>query len=232
MAKVLAAQKGIEDHEFGPEVDKAIDILKGHIRNLIDRCGAVTLSTDCFASKIEVIPSCQGLNNVDAVMNNLTISLRKVFLDEGISFKITVGNKIVSIEKSKQHVADFERYVLSRKVEDKGRIAISGLKFLKQGFPVNLYSKTVGGKVYVVISNRGNLGLDEQGFNQKLAAVDGHKRISLSGTMDPKISDHSCNVKVVVRGSYAVIISDGEDSQFASLEDYEAVVLPLLEALQ
>ena len=232
MAKALAAQKDIKDHEFGPEVDRSIDILRESIRNLIERCGAVTLSTDCFASRIEVVPSRQGMRSVDAVMNGLKLSLKKTFLDEGISFKVTVGNKIVSIEKSKQHVSNFERRVLPRKVEDKGRIAISGLDFLKKGFPVNLYSKIVDGKVYLVISNRGDLVLSKQGFNQKLAAVDSHKRISLAGMMDPQISDHSCGVKIVVRGFYAVIVPDDGDSQFASLKDYETMVLPLLEALQ
>lgn len=230
MAKGLAAQTDIEDHEFGSEVDRSIDILKESIRDLIESCGAVTLSTDCFNRRIEINVSSKGMKDVDMVMKRLKFALEKVFLDEKIPFKVFNNGESVCVEKSDPY-RDFERKIVPRPIDKKGRISVGMLKFLREGFPVSVYANNIDAKVFVVISAKGDLPLN--GYTRKIVNVEAHKRINISGAIDSPPFKRGWNVKIIVNGSYAIIVDDsGMDSPFATAEDYQRHFLPLMEALQ
>jgi hypothetical protein len=220
-----------EKAEYQIEVDRSIDLLRESVRLLIEERGGVSLSTDCFTKVVEIDASDVGMKDVDAVMRRLVFALKKVFLDEKIPFKVVSRDGAVSIEKSDSYVRDFERQVVPRTIDKKGRISIGALKFLGERVSVNVYAKTIDGKIFVIISDRGNLNLN--GYGQKLINFDTHRRLNISGAIHSQSFNRGWEVKIVVNGSYAIIINDsGENSPFASAEDYQRLVLPLLEGIR
>lgn len=216
--------------EVGSSLDKSIVVLREAIKRLIDECGGVSLSTDCFAKSVDVSGNAEGMKDIENVMDRLKFSLKQVFLDENIPFRVTELGKDIKIDQSSEYSKLVDYQVVGRSVDKKGRMTIGGLRFLKEGFPINVYTKKFNGKFFVVISNRADLDLFENGYAQKSTQQDGHKRIILSDGVGSQIGDGSCKAKVITRGFYAILVSSGANSTFASLESYEKHVLPLLES--
>lgn len=222
-----------ERAEYDIEVDRSIDLLRESVRFLIEERGGVVLSTDCFNGRIEINTSSKGMKDVDMVMNKLKFALAKVFLEEKIPFKVVAGGTSICIEKASQG-EDFEKQIVPRTVDTKGRISIGMLKFLRDGFPIKLYANNAWGKIYLVISARADLPL--KGYAQRVTDFETHKRISLAGVISSQLREikfpveKGWDVNVVVNGPYAMIADGGSgDSPFASVEDCQRLVLPLLE---
>lgn len=229
-------EKGTEEKqiknspEFGALLDKSIVVLRESVKRLISECGGVSLSTDCFAKSVDVSGNAKGMKDIEAVMDRLKFSLKQIFADENIPFKVTELGKDIKISQSDEYSKLVDYQAVGRSVDNKGRMSIGGLRFLKEGFPVNVYTKKYKGKFFVVISNRADFDLFKNGYAQKSTQPDNHKRIMLSDGVGSQIGDESCEAKVIARGSYAIFVSSGTNSVFASLESYEKHVLPLLEA--
>lgn len=231
MGKVEAGKKGVASYEQGVGFLNSVDVLRNSVRRLMTEYGGVVLSVDCFANTVEVVASGDGMKEIGDVMRQLVSAVGQVFSDENIPFKITVGGRNVRVEPSDEYVSNFGHQTFTRKMADKGRLSVGELHFLKEGFPVNVYSKKENGKFYVVISNRGDFDLFRQGYDQRCTKSDKHGRVILGEEINSETVDSGGRVKIIARGFYAVLVSaDGNDSAFASIEDYDNNVLPLLEA--
>ncbi|MCX6735450.1 MAG: hypothetical protein NTZ25_06115 [Candidatus Peregrinibacteria bacterium] len=219
------------DEEFDQSVAKTLVILRESVKRLIENNGGVVLRADVFSRRVDVLPSFAGMVDVESVMRELTFDLKQVFLDARTPFNTTAGEKIVSIKRALRYPDGLDYQIIPRRVDDKGRITLGRPDFLKGSLRIKAYSQKKGGKLYIVISDPEGLDLIEHGYGMRNLSIDKHRRIVLRDVNLPQIPKGGVDFKLVTRGFYALIAaSDDEDSQFASISDYEKEVLPLMEA--
>ncbi len=230
MGKAGEEKKAVESDDQGVEFLNSVDVLRNSVRRLMTEYGGVVLSVDCFANTVEVVASADGMKEIGDVMRQLISAVGQVFSDENIAFKITVGDSNVKVEQSDEYAKNFGHQAFTCKMDDKGRFSARKLQFLKEGFPVNVYSKKVNEKFYVVVSNRGDFGLFRHGYDQRCTKLEKHGRVIVGDEINSGTVGSDGRVKIIARGFYAVLVSaDGNDSAFASIADYDKNVLPLLE---
>jgi hypothetical protein len=220
-----------ERSEFNSEVSRSIDILRRSIGRLIRENGGVNLFADCFSQTIKIEGDRKGVRDIEMVITQLRVELENVFLQEKIPFQISELERSIEINPSNDYLKNIGYQTFSRRIDAKGRLSVGELQCLKEGFPVSLYSKEINGKIYIVISMNGRLGLFRCGYDQRCTHMDKIGRVLIPESVIHDIPEHGSDVKVIGLGSYAILVDNGVGcSAFASVEDYEDEVLPLLES--
>lgn len=217
--------------EFNSEVSRSVNILRNSIGRLIRESGGVNVSADCFSQTIKIEGDKKGVEDVEMVITQLRVELENVFLQEKIPFQISELEKSVEISPSDDYLKNIGYQTFSRRIDVKGRLSVGELQCLKEGFPVNLYSKEINGKIFVVISMSGRLNLFRCGYDQRCTHMDKIGRVLIPESVIHDIPEHGSDVKVIGLGSYAILVDNGVgDSVFASVDDYGEEILPLLES--